>query len=234
MAETKVVLITGTRKGIGRALVEHYAGRGCHVVGCSRSPFEGEFPNYRHYCLDVGDELAVKRMFSEIRKHHGRLDVLINNAGVASMNHSLLTPISAVNKIMGTNFTGTFLFCREAARLMQLHRYGRIVNFTTVAVPLKLEGEAVYAASKAAVISLTQILAREFAPFGITVNAVGPTPVRTDLIAAIPESKLEGLLRRQAFPRFGEFADVSNVIDFFIRPESGFITGQTIYLGGVT
>src|SRR5256885_15916930 len=122
MAENKVVLITGTRKGIGRALVEHYAGRGCHVVGCSRSPFEGEFPNYRHYCLDVGDEPAVKRMFSEIRKHDGRLDVLINNAGVASMNHSLLTPISAGNKIMGANFTGTFFFCPQTRGMMQPHR----------------------------------------------------------------------------------------------------------------
>src|SRR6266513_1948298 len=149
MAENKVVLITGTRKGIGRALVEHYAGSGCHVVGCSRSPFEGEVPNYRHYCLDVADESAVKRMFSEIRKQEGRLDVLINNAGIASMNHSLLTPIATVSKIIQTNFMGTFLLCREAARLMQPHRYGRIVNFATVAVPLKLEGEAVYAASKA-------------------------------------------------------------------------------------
>jgi Dehydrogenases with different specificities (related to short-chain alcohol dehydrogenases) len=102
-------------------------------------------------------------MFSAIKKRESRLDVLINNAGIASMNHSLLTPVATVNKIMETNFTGTFLFCREAARLMQLHGYGRIVNFTSVAVPLKIEGEAAYAASKAAVISLTQILAREFA-----------------------------------------------------------------------
>src|SRR5467141_507734 len=135
-------------------------------------------------------------MFSEIRKHDGRLDVLINNAGVASMNHSLLTPIAAVNKILETNFTGTFLFCREAARLMQLHRYRRIVNFATGAVPLKLEGEAVYAASKAALISLTQILAREFADFGITVNAVGPTPIKTDLLRGVPAEKLDTLIGR--------------------------------------
>src|SRR5216683_641163 len=204
MTESKVVLITGTRKGIGRALVEHYVDGGCHVIGCSRSPFEGEFPNYRHYCLDVGDEPAVKRMFSEIRKHDGRLDVLINNAGVASMNHSLLTPIAAVNKIMETNFTGTFLFCREAARLMQLHRYGRIVNFATVAVPLKLEGEAAYAASKAAVVSLTEVLARELAPFAITVNAVGPTPIATDLIRSVPKSKIDAVIARQAIRRLGE------------------------------
>jgi 3-oxoacyl-[acyl-carrier protein] reductase len=233
MAENKVVLITGTRKGIGRALVEYYAGGGCHVVGCSRSPFEGELSNYQHYCLDVADEPAVKRMFSEIRKQEGRLDVLINNAGVASMNHSLLTPIAAVNKIMETNFTGTFLFCREAARLMQLHRYGRIVNFATVAVPLKLEGEAVYAASKAAVISLTQILAREFADFGITVNAIGPAPIRTDLIRGVSAEKLDALIERQAIKRYGEPRDVIQVVDFFVHPTSDFVTGQVIFLGGV-
>jgi 3-oxoacyl-[acyl-carrier protein] reductase len=233
MAQNKVVLITGTRKGIGRALVEHYAGSGCHIIGCSRSPFEGELPNYRHYCLDVSDEPVVKKMFSEIRKHEGRLDVLINNAGVASMNHSLLTPLAAVNKIMETNFTGTFLFCREAARLMQLHRCGRIVNFASVAVPLKLEGEAVYAASKAAVISLTQILAREFADFGITVNAIGPAPMKTDLIRGVSPEKLETLIQRQAIKRYGESRDVIQVIDFFVQPASDFVTGQVIFLGGV-
>jgi 3-oxoacyl-[acyl-carrier protein] reductase len=233
MAEKKVALITGTRKGIGRALVEHYSGSGYHVIGCSRSPFDGELPNYWHYCLDVSDEPAVKRMFSEIRKQQGRLDVLINNAGVASMNHSLLTPIAAVNKIMETNFTGTFLFCREAARLMQLHRYGRIVNFATVAVPLKLEGEAVYAASKAAVICLTQILAREFADFGITVNAIGPVPIKTDLIRGVSSEKLDALIERQAIKRYGEPQDVIHVIDFFVQPASDFVTGQVIFLGGV-
>jgi 3-oxoacyl-[acyl-carrier protein] reductase len=233
MTENKVVLITGTRKGIGRALAEHYAGRSCHVIGCSRSPFEGQLPNYRHYCLDVGDESAVKRMFLEIRKQEGRLDILINNAGVASMNHSLLTPIAAVNNIMETNFTGTFLFCREAARLMQLRRYGRIVNFATVAVPLKLAGEAVYAASKAAVISLTQILALEFADFGITVNAIGPGPIKTDLISGVSSEKLDAIIERQAIKRYGELRDVIQVTDFFVHPESDFVTGQVIFLGGV-
>ena len=233
MAENKVVLITGTRKGIGRALVEHYAGTGHHVVGCSRSPFEGDLPNYRHCCLDVGDESAVKEMFSLIRKREGRLDVLINNAGIASMNHSLLTPIATVNNIMETNFTGTFLCCREAARLMQLNGYGRIVNFTSVAVPLKIEGEAAYAASKAAVISLTQILAREFADFGITVNAIGPGPIKTDLIAGVSQEKLDALIERQAIRRYGEPRDVINVIEFFVDSASDFVTGQVIFMGGV-
>jgi 3-oxoacyl-[acyl-carrier protein] reductase len=233
MVENKVLLISGTSKGVGRALVEHYAGKQCQVIGFSRSPFEGQFPNYRHYCIDVADESAVKDMFAEIRKTEKRLDILINNAGIASMNHSLLTPMATVRKIIDTNFVGTFLLSREAARLMQAHRYGRIVNFATVAVPLKLEGEAIYAASKAAVISLTQILAREFAEFGITVNAIGPTPIKTDLIRGVPLEKLETLISRQAIKRYGETRDVIQVINFFIDPASDFVTGQVIFLGGI-
>jgi 3-oxoacyl-[acyl-carrier protein] reductase len=116
---------------------------------------------------------------------------------------------------------------------MQTKRYGRIVNFASVAVPLKLEGEAAYAASKAAVVSLTQVLAREFAEWGITVNAIGPSPVKTDLIRGVPEDKLDGLIKRQAIKRYGEMRDVVQVIDFFISPNSDFVTGQVVFLGGI-
>jgi 3-oxoacyl-[acyl-carrier protein] reductase len=144
-----------------------------------------------------------------------------------------LTPISTVQSVLSTNVVGTFLFCREAAKLMERKRWGRIVNFTTVATPLKLEGEAVYAASKAAVRSLTEVMARELAGFGITVNAVGPTPIETDLIRSVPKDRMDRLIARQAIPRLGTFEDVANVIDFYLRRESNFITGQNIYLGGV-
>lgn len=233
MSEQTVTLITGTRKGIGKYLVEYYVAKGHRVIGCSRAPADWELDGYEHLLADVADEAAVKRIFSHIRQHYGRLDNLINNAGIASMNHVLLTPLSTVQDILGTNVIGTFLFCREAAKLMTRARSGRIVNFTTVATPLKLEGEAIYAASKAAVKSLTEVMARELAPFNITVNAVGPTPIETDLIRSVPKDKMERLLARQANPRYGVFEDVSNVTDFYLSPQSGFITGQNLYLGGV-
>lgn len=229
----QVMLITGTRKGIGRYLVEHYTSLGYNVIGCSRTEVDYSMENYEHFCLDVCDEKKVKKMFNAIRKSYNNLHVLINNAGIASMNHALLTNLETVHKIFNTNIVGTFLFCREAAKLMQRNKFGKIVNFTTIASPLKLEGEAVYASSKAAVTKLTQILAREFADMGITVNALGPTPIKTDLIKNVPENKISQLIKRQAIQRFGNYNDISNVIDFFIKPESSFITGQVIYLGGI-
>jgi 3-oxoacyl-[acyl-carrier protein] reductase len=98
---------------------------------------------------------------------------------------------------------------------------------------MRLEGESIYAASKSAVETLTQVLAREFAPFGITVNAIGPSPIDTDLIRGVPESKIDSIVNRLAFKRLGTPDDVFNVLEFFIRPESAYITGQVIYLGGL-
>lgn len=232
---TRIILITGTRKGIGKSLAEYFLERGDIVIGCSRTlpDWAEKFSSYEHFELDVADEEKVLAMFNKIRKNYGKLDALINNAGIASMNHSLLTPIETVKNIFSTNTIGTFLFCREAAKIMRKKKFGRIVNFSTVATPLKLEGEAVYAASKAAIVSLTETLAREYADFGITVNAVGPTPIQTDLVRGVPQDKMERLLQRQTIHRFGTFEDVINVVEFFLREESNFVTGQVIYLGGV-
>jgi 3-oxoacyl-[acyl-carrier protein] reductase len=229
----KTIVITGTRKGIGRAMAEHYLEAGWRVIGCSRGAGSVENTNYEHFSLDVSDEAAVVSMARQIRSEHGSVDALLNNAGIASMNHALLTPASTVNRILQTNVVGTFLFCREMAKLMRRSQSARIVNFTTVAHPLNLEGEAIYAASKAAVESLTRILARELAELKITVNAVGPTPIDTDLIRGVPQEKMHALLARQALPRLGTVGDVINAVDFFLRPESDFITGQVIYLGGI-
>lgn len=228
-----ITIITGTRKGIGKYLAHYYSNLGHKIIGCSRSKVDFTLDNYDHFELDVADEKSVVKMAKEVKKKYGRIDNLINNAGIASMNHSLLTPMKTINNVLNTNVIGTFLFIREVAKIMSFKKKGRIVNFSTVAVPMKLEGEAIYVASKAAIISLTQILAKELANFNITVNAIGPTPIETDLIKNVPKDKIDILLKNQAIAKFGTFEDISNVIDFFLKKESDFITGQTIYLGGL-
>jgi 3-oxoacyl-[acyl-carrier protein] reductase len=227
------ILITGTRKGLGKSLVEHYLAMGHKVIGCSRQEGSVEHENYYHHLVDVTNESAVIKMVRSVRKEHGHVDVLINNAGMAAMNHLLTTPLNSAEKVMSTNVFGTFLFTREVAKLMMKKKSGVIVNYSTVAVPLDLEGEAIYAASKAAVESLTRISAKELAPYGIRVNAVGPTPVPTDLIKTIPKAKIDELIESQSIKRLGSDEDVFNVVDFFISPKSNFISGQIVYLGGV-
>jgi 3-oxoacyl-[acyl-carrier protein] reductase len=232
-SSSPVVLVTGSRRGIGRHLAESFLRRGAQVVGCSRQPADWKADGYTHELADVTAEADVVGLVNTIRGRFGRLDVVVNNAGVASMNAALLTPAATVDRLVATNFRGTVLVCREAAKLMARRRYGRIVNLGTVAVPLRLEGEALYAATKSAVVTYSQILARELGPLGVTVNVVGPTPIPTDLLKGVPADAIDRVVEQQAIRRPGRFEDVDNVVEFFARPESGYVTGQVVYLGGV-
>jgi 3-oxoacyl-[acyl-carrier protein] reductase len=233
MINKRVVIITGTSRGIGLGMAKHFLEKGDIVCGCSRGVSELKDPKYLHFQLDVSDEKAVVSMVRAVERKHGTVGVLLNNAGIATMNLALLSPAISASEIFAVNFHGTFLFCREVAKSMVRRKSGRIVNFTTVARPLRIEGESLYAASKAAVESFTQILASELGSTGVTVNAIGPTPIPTDLVKNVPKGKLEALLARQGIRRFGSIADVVNVVEFFISPQSDFVTGQVIYLGGV-
>lgn len=192
--EEVITVITGTSKGIGEYLAKYYLSKGHIVYGCSRTMpkwVDENVKNYFHYLLDVSDEKAVKKLFGDIRKRHGHLENLINNAAMASMNHVLLFPLIKAEELLKTNTLGTFLFCREASKLMKNNKYGRIINFTSGAVRLKIEGESIYAASKSGIEIFTQIIAKELGEFGITANIVCPGPVKTDLIAGVDPQKIE-------------------------------------------
>lgn len=228
-----VVLVTGASRGIGRALCEHYALAGRPVCGCSRRESDWVHPGYRHFVLDLRDEDAVVSMFGAIAAELGGLEALVNCAGVAALGHTLLARADEARSLFDTNVVAPLVLTREAARLMKKKRFGRIVHFTTIAVPLRIEGEALYAASKAAVETMTRITARELARFCITVNAVGPSIVRTEMGSALPADLVAATLAKQAIPRVGELRDVVNVVDFFLRRESDAVTGQVLYLGGV-
>ena len=234
VSERSVMLITGTRKGIGKHLAETYARRGYLVEGCSRGEASFEAEGYNHTSMDITDEKAVKSWVSGIARRHGRIDCVLNNAAIASMNHVLLTPAATANRMLNINVTGTMLVCRDAAKVMMRRRYGRIVNFTTIVDPIGLAGEAIYAASKAAVVTFTRILAFELGGWGITCNSFGATPIMTDMIRGVPQEKIDAVVNGLAIKRLGTPDDCVNVCDFFINPLSDNITAQVIYLGGVS
>lgn len=234
ISERPVMLITGTRKGIGRHLAETYAARGYIVEGCSRGEASWEAEGYTHTSLDISDDKSVKAWISAIARRHGRIDCVLNNAAIASMNHVLLTPAATANRMLSVNVTGTMLVCRDAAKVMMRRRYGRIVNFTTIVDPIGLAGEAVYAASKAAVVTFTRILAFELGGWGITCNSFGATPIMTDMIKGVPKDKIDAVVNGLAIKRLGTADDCVNVCDFFINPLSDNITAQVLYLGGVS
>jgi 3-oxoacyl-[acyl-carrier protein] reductase len=235
MADRRVLLVTGSSRGIGRYLAEYYAARDMDVIGCSRSPAEPiASPNYKHLTVDITAETEVVRLFGDIRAQFGRLDIVLNNAAInPALALSLLTSSEAASRTMTTNVLGTFMVSREAAKLMMRRNWGRIVNFTSMAVRHEVPGEAIYTASKAAVQAMTRVMAKELFRYGITCNAVAPSAIETDMMKAVPRDALNAVLARNAIPDMGRPEDVSNAIDWLIRPESQSITGQVIYLGGV-
>jgi 3-oxoacyl-[acyl-carrier protein] reductase len=227
------VLITGGQRGIGQALAKHFLEEGCLVTTCARTEAQIVNPQrHRHIIADVSKADDVESLYDQVRADGG-LDVLVNNAGIASMNVIALTPVETIQHVMRINAEGTIIVSRAFVRLLRKSAAGRIINMSSIAVPLRLAGEAVYAASKSAVETFTRIAAREFGPMGVTCNAVGPSPIRTALIAGVPEGKLESLVRQQAIPRWATESDVVNVVDFLASERSSMVTGQVIYLGGL-
>ena len=217
MINKPVMLITGTRKGIGKYLAEYYSKKLYQVIGCSRGLIDYKLDNYQHFCLDISEESSVKKMFTEIRKKYGRLDVLINNAGV-NYAHSplLLVPYESALKTVEVNLLGTFLLSREAAKIMKKKSFGRIVNLGSMAVKHEVKGEAIYTASKAAIVSLTRVMAKEISSYGITCNTVSPAAIDTDFIKKINNNGLNEVLSRNAIPDVGSLKEVSNTIDWLI------------------
>lgn len=226
------MIITGTRKGIGRYLAEHYTQNGFIVIGCSRDNVNFELNNYQHYCLDVSDESLVKKMFKEVRKKYGRLDVLINNAGVASKNHVLLTPLKEAHDSLNTNFIGTFIFCRESIKLMKNNNYGRIINISSIHVPLALTGTSLYSGSKAAIEQFSRVLAREVFQFGITINILSLSVVKdTGMEITLTEEIKRKILNQTISKDQLDIYDVIHAVNFFIDEKSKMVSNQMICLG---
>lgn len=157
---------------------------------------------------------------------------LINAAGIASMNLVVTTPSETVRRIIETNLLGTIFCCQQLAPALIKRGSGRIINFSTLGVPLAIKGEAIYIASKAGVEGFTRVFARELAPHGITVNAISPGPIDTALIAKVPKDNIAAVVKQQIIQRQGTPEDVWNILSMLLRPESSMLSGQTLHVGG--
>ena len=232
MPAKPTILISGASKGIGKEIAGHYLKQGFRVISISRSASEPH-ENHTQYLADISNETEVMKVIKDLKIKKTNIDVLINNAGIANMNFMISTSMSKATEIMNTNFLGVFLLTREVSKMMIRKNYGRIINISSVAVPLHLQWESIYAASKSALEEFTRIIAKELAPFHITANILGPNPIATDLIKNIPDKNVSEVIEKQSIKRKGELYDIIHCLDFFMDEKSKFITGQTLYLGGV-
>lgn len=215
-------------------MAQFYAKREYHVVGFSRNAVPEEMKNYRHFQIDITDEKAVKNMMYQIKKIYQRLDILINNAAINPTDSlAMNTDFDMARKTMDVNFLGAFLMAKEAAKLMLKNRFGRIINIGSMAVRHEVSGASIYTASKAALTSFSRVFAKEIFPMGITCNVVAPSVIDTHLSRTVDPDAWAEVLKRNAVPAYGKLEDITNTIDWLIQPESGAITGQVVYLGGV-
>lgn len=229
----RVALVTGSSRGVGRLIAEHFLKQGATVIGVSRGGSDLAHESYRHCQADVSDAAAVQALFAGLRAQGISVDIVVNNAAVLTSQYAMIMPASAAQAMVNINLMGPFLVSREAAKMMRKGKWGRIINIGSMAASLEPEGDSMYAACKAAVATLANVMAREFAPMNVTCNTLGITALETDMLRQLPREKVDAVIARLPMPRYAVDDDVLNVIDFFASERSGYITAQTVFLGGV-
>jgi len=223
-------MVTGTSRGVGRGLAEHYANRGMTVVGCSRGEATFEHPNYHHAQVDVTDEKAVREWVRGAKKAHGALDAVIANVGM--VRSALLMPVTApalVREFVDSIVMATYNVCYEVAKVMIPQRRGRIVTLASTMTALHEPGTVAYSGAKSAVISMTKVMARELVSFGITCNVLSPSLVVTDASSRLGDEWKARMLDLQTIKRTVEIDELCNVVDFFLDDRSACITGQVVH-----
>lgn len=236
--EGKVVFVTGAAQGMGRAIVAHFGGLGAKVVAADiNAAAAGEAVaalGERGLALscNVSEPASVKAAFDAVGERFGRVDVVVNSAGIGSVDAFLDTPDDNWTRVIGVNLTGTFLCCREGARLMQkVGTKGVIINVSSTAA-MSGEGPSHYCASKAGVMGLTRSIARELAASGIRVNTIVPGPTNTPMMAGIPDEWMQSMIKAIPLGRMCEPEEIARVAAFLASDDASFITGQNIAVNG--
>jgi 3-oxoacyl-[acyl-carrier protein] reductase len=238
----QVAVVTGGSRGIGRAISIALASEGAHVVvnfASNQSAAEevvtlceqaGGTASLSPFL--VGDSEAVDNAFDAIKEKHGRLDILVNNAGISRDGLFIRMKNDDWDKTLETNLNGAFYCARAAAKIMIKGRYGRIINMSSVVAEMGNAGQIPYVSSKAGLIGLTKAMAKELASRNITVNAITPGFIETDMTAALDEKLREEHLKVIPLSRYGKAEEVAALTQFLASAHAGYITGQVIGING--
>ena len=235
----QIALVTGASRGIGRAIAAALAAQGCRVIGTATTeagaqavgralaPFGGQ-----GLALDVNDAAAVEAAVDGIVKAHGGLHVLVNNAGITRDTLAMRMKDADWDAVLDTNLKAVFRLCRAVMRTMMKHRYGRIVNITSVVGASGNAGQANYAAAKAGVAGMTRALARELGSREITVNCIAPGFIATDMTEVLPQAQKTALLSQIPLGRLGTPEEIAHAVGFLASRQAGYITGVELHVNG--
>lgn len=242
MVQNKVAVVTGASRGIGRSIALALAESGADVVvnyaGSEQAAREvaSEIEKLGRKALvvqaDVADSEQVAQLIQQTIEAFGRVDVLVNNAGITRDNLLMRMKDDEWDDVIATNLKGVYNCIKAVTRPMMKQRSGRIINISSVVAALGNAGQANYVAAKAGVIGLTKSVAREFASRGITVNAVAPGFIETDMTAKLSEEIQSGLMNQIPLGRLGKPEDIAQMVRFLASDQSSYITGQTFHVDG--
>src|SRR5256885_7967010 len=240
--ENQVAVVTGSGRGIGHAIALRLAKEGARVASVSRTETNAKksadeinaagADAAKAYAVDVADQAAVQKAAAQIFEDFGRVDILVNNAGVTRDALSMRMSMDDWDTVLNTNLKGAFNFAQAVMRPMIEQRSGRIINISSIAGLTGNAGQANYAASKAGLIGLTKTLARELASRGITVNAVAPGLIETDMTTVLSEEIRQGILQKVPLGKLGEPDDIAGAVAYLASAEAKYITGQVLTVDG--
>lgn len=235
--DNKTVLVTGASRGIGKAIAELFASCGAFVIGTATSSSGAD--NISGYLGDKGTGLVLNqsdndsiKAFTEALAEQPNIEILVNNAGITRDNLMMRMKDEEWDDVIATNLTGVFKVTRLCLRNMMKARYGRIINITSVVGLSGNPGQVNYSAAKAGLIGFTKSLAREVGSRGITVNAVAPGFIETDMTGELPEEVKQTLLKQIVLGRLGSATEIASAVAFLAADDAAYITGQTLSVNG--
>lgn len=228
----RTALVTGSSRGIGKVIAEHLLESRFSVHGISRGTATIVHPDYVHHACDLTVVAEVQQVFSQFRRDRLQLDTVVNNAGVLTSQYAMILSPDAAKEMILTNLFAPFLVARESARIMRKVGWGRIVHIGSMAPTVEAPGDSVYAACKAGLLTLSNVLARELSSYNITSNVIGISAFSTQMLQQLDQMNLEKVMEQLPISRKADSGDITNVLDFFLSLRSSYITSQVVYLAG--